>query len=232
MTNLQRRVKIVQCFSISSRELHSARAAVGDMASKSGGACDRSIFGNHFARLFRCKITPAAVVWKENQPPRRASANPNLQLGPFSDDSDFEPSIRQGGSNKTHQTNNTAKFVKMEQPCNSGKDNACKSRDLQIPSYLSKLLTFFNSAICVRVDSQQFPKCQQFGSGRTCTFIRDVGGMHALRTAPDLVRGTCICIRDVAGGCACAPGLDVAKLSAIWPDECLDFQQFAKLPAI
>jgi len=62
MTNLQRRVKIVQCFSISSRELHSARAAVGDMASKSGGARDRSIFGNHFARLFRCKITPAAVV--------------------------------------------------------------------------------------------------------------------------------------------------------------------------
>ena len=51
-------VKIVQCFSISSRELHSARAAVGDMASKSGGARDRSIFGNHFARLFRCKITP------------------------------------------------------------------------------------------------------------------------------------------------------------------------------
>ena len=62
MTNLQRRVKIVQCFSISSRELHSARAAVGDMASKSGGARDRLIFGNHFARLFRCKITPAAVV--------------------------------------------------------------------------------------------------------------------------------------------------------------------------
>ena len=48
MTNLQRRVKIVQCFSISSRELHSARAAVGDMASKSGGARDRSIFTNHF----------------------------------------------------------------------------------------------------------------------------------------------------------------------------------------
>ena len=56
-------------------------------------------------------------------------------------------------------------------------------RDLQIPSNLSKLLTFFNSAICVRVDSQQFPKCQQFGSGRTCTFIRDVVGGHTC--APD-----------------------------------------------
>ena len=50
MTNLQRRVKIVQWFSIFSRELHSARAraAVEDMASKSGGACDRSMNGNHF----------------------------------------------------------------------------------------------------------------------------------------------------------------------------------------
>ena len=67
-------------------------------------------------------------IQKENQPPRRASANPNLQQGPcWSDDSDFEPSTRQGGSNKTHQTNNTATFVKMEQPCNSGKDNACNS---------------------------------------------------------------------------------------------------------
>ena len=35
------------------------------------------------------------------------------------------------------------------------------NRDLQIPSNLSKLLTFFNSAICVRVDSQQFPKWQR-----------------------------------------------------------------------
>ena len=79
-------------------------------------------------------------IQKENQPPRRASANPNLQLGPFSDDSDFEPSIRQGGSNKTHQTNNTATFVKMEQPCNSGKDNACKSvyeirEGMEFPSF-------------------------------------------------------------------------------------------------
>ena len=37
-------------------------------------------------------------IQKENQPPRRASANPNLHKGPcWSDDSDFEPSIRQGG---------------------------------------------------------------------------------------------------------------------------------------
>ena len=67
-------------------------------------------------------------IQKENQPPRRASANPNLQQGPcWSDDSDFEPSNRQGDSNKSNKTNGTAKFVKMEQHCKSGKDNACNS---------------------------------------------------------------------------------------------------------
>ena len=39
-----------------------SEAVVGDMASKSGGACDRLIYGDHFAQLFHCKITPAAVV--------------------------------------------------------------------------------------------------------------------------------------------------------------------------
>ena len=48
MTNLQRRLKIVECFSISSRELHSARA-VGYMASKSNGAHDQLMCRNHFA---------------------------------------------------------------------------------------------------------------------------------------------------------------------------------------
>ena len=56
-------------------------------------------------------------IEKENQLPRRASANPKLQQAPYwSDDSDFEPSNTQGSSNKSQKTNGTAKFVKMEQP--------------------------------------------------------------------------------------------------------------------
>ena len=51
--------------SISSRELHSARAVVEYMACKSGGARDQSRYRNHFAWLFPCKnlFCRGRVLW-------------------------------------------------------------------------------------------------------------------------------------------------------------------------
>ena len=75
MTYLQRRVKIVQNFSMSLRELHSASAAVGNMASKSGGARDRSMNINHFCLTI-------SLTQLQNHP-RRARVKGPIQVNSY-----------------------------------------------------------------------------------------------------------------------------------------------------